>query len=667
VALVVAYHAFPQWLAGGFVGVDVFFVISGYLISSIVFQQMEAGRFSFAEFYGRRVRRIFPALLLVLATVYGLGQVLLLSQERRELFKHMAAGAGFVSNFVLWGEADYFDGVADTKPLLHLWSLAIEEQFYLAWPALLWLAWRVRKGVWPALLLLLAGSFALNLAGIRHDAVATFYSPQTRFWELLCGGALAWALRQPATAQGRGWPTGKVLCSAGLVLLGLAAWRLDAGHRYPGAWALLPVAAASALIAAGPQAWANRHLLSSRPLVWLGLLSYPLYLWHWPLLSLARIVAGETPSAEVRAAAVVAAFALAWLTWRWLERPLRQGGHGARKAMALSALMLVLGVGSYAGYRFKAVSAEESTLAAVSSQLGWQTQPGTPDQAGACRARFPERQPLTPVQRDDNFCLLAREGAAEVLMVGDSLGLSLFPGLSKHEGFNTLLLGASSAAPLYDTRTTEFDDGIRINNYRLTNHALDYALRDENVKVVVMVFLGGPNLARADSPYRITDIADPSDADARRVFTQALSRTLRKLHDKNKRVVYILPNPSLPYDVRGCVAAHRPFEPKVAKVCDEPAGAHLLRGGAAYRRWVAVVLKDFPQVTVFDAAGPVCDGARCWGFKDGQLLYRDKVHLSMDGSDRVAAELVPVIEAALRPVSPALAGTPAPGAHRGPP
>src|SRR6185369_7216370 len=124
--------------------------------------------------------------------------------------------------------------------------------------------------------------------------------------------------------------------------------------------------------------WANRHLLSSRPLVWLGLLSYPLYLWHWPLLSLARIVAGETPSAEVRAAAVVAAFALAWLTWRWLERPLRQGGHGARKAMALSALMLVLGVGSYAGYRFKAVSAEESTLAAVSSQLGWQTQPGTP-------------------------------------------------------------------------------------------------------------------------------------------------------------------------------------------------------------------------------------------------------------------------------------------------
>ena len=189
---VVAFHAFPNWIRGGFIGVDVFFVISGYLISTIIFENLDSGTFSFAEFYARRVKRIFPALLLVLTASYAFGWFALFADEYKQLGKHIAAGAGFVSNIVLWNEAGYFDSSAETKPLLHLWSLGIEEQFYVVWPLLLWLAWKQKFDLLTITIIVALVSFFLNINGVKEDTVATFYSPQTRFWELLCGSLLAW-------------------------------------------------------------------------------------------------------------------------------------------------------------------------------------------------------------------------------------------------------------------------------------------------------------------------------------------------------------------------------------------------------------------------------------------------------------------------------------------
>ncbi len=171
---VVVFHAFPNGLKGGFIGVDIFFVISGYLISSIIFQNLEKGTFSFGEFYARRVKRIFPSLILVLAASYAFGWFALFADEYKELGKHIAAGAGFVSNFVLWGEDGYFDYSAETKPLLHLWSLGIEEQFYIVWPFLIWLAWRRNFNILTVTVLVALASFYLNMRGIRFDSVATF-------------------------------------------------------------------------------------------------------------------------------------------------------------------------------------------------------------------------------------------------------------------------------------------------------------------------------------------------------------------------------------------------------------------------------------------------------------------------------------------------------------
>src|SRR5258705_10500629 len=200
---VVLYHAFPKELRGGYVGVDIFFVISGFLISSILFAEMTEGRFSFTIFYGRRIRRIFPALAVCLAAVLAYGFVTLTPSELAQLGKHVFFGAGFLSNIVLWSESGYFDSAASSKPLLHLWSLGIEEQFYIVWPALLWIAFKIKTATGRLLALLFIASFAVNIALSVTSISDDFYLPISRFWELLAGPGLAWGREMALTPSVR--------------------------------------------------------------------------------------------------------------------------------------------------------------------------------------------------------------------------------------------------------------------------------------------------------------------------------------------------------------------------------------------------------------------------------------------------------------------------------
>jgi peptidoglycan/LPS O-acetylase OafA/YrhL len=325
VLAVVLYHGWPNFFPGGFIGVDIFFVISGYLITSILVSELEHGRFHILGFYSRRIRRIFPALLLVLAATLAFGWVVLLPAEFRQIGKHVAGGGAFVSNLVLWNEAGYFDNLASTKPLLHLWSLGIEEQFYVLWPLLLWLVYRRRINFFVLIGLVFLLSMAANLTLVRSDVTAAFYSPASRFWELMAGGIGA-----QLSLHHRAWPApGRQLASAaGALLLAAGFVLIRPQDAFPGWWALLPVAGAFLLIMAGPHALLNRRVLAARPTVFVGLVSYPLYLWHWPLLSFGYIVNGDKPALLARVALIGAAFVLAVLTYRLVELPLRRlRGH----------------------------------------------------------------------------------------------------------------------------------------------------------------------------------------------------------------------------------------------------------------------------------------------------------------------------------------------------
>ncbi|MDZ4057014.1 MAG: acyltransferase family protein, partial [Polynucleobacter sp.] len=339
---VVMFHALPKALPSGFIGVDIFFVISGFLITSIIFSGLEKQSFSFLDFYSRRVRRIFPALIVVMLASLVAGWFILLADEYRQLGKHIAGGGLFVSNFMLLGESGYFDSSATLKPMLHLWSLAIEEQFYIVWPVFLMLAWLKKWGLLYVTMLLAALSFCINIWLVGTAPASAFYLPFSRFWELMLGGLLAYMnyYRPDLNARHKNQQSaaGALLLLAGLLLI-------DEERSFPGFWALVPTLGAALLISAGPAAWFNRKVLSHQLAVWFGLISYPLYLWHWPLLSFLSITDENSGRG---AKLLMAAFAvlLAWLTYRFVERPLR--GRSSRMIpLVLLALMLLVGAAGY--------------------------------------------------------------------------------------------------------------------------------------------------------------------------------------------------------------------------------------------------------------------------------------------------------------------------------
>ncbi len=350
---------------------DVFFVISGFLISSILFFQLEKDSFSFWNFYSRRIRRIYPALITVLIACLGIGwffpninaffqdTFFLANSEFAQLGKHVAGGAGFISNILLWFESGYFDNAAETKPLLHLWSLGIEEQFYILWPLLLWLAWKKRFNLFSVTALIAFVSVCLNLYWHKTKPILDFFSPQTRFWELLCGAMLAWAhlhfqqsmaplkdkindLLHFDSAKINKNLLSHVLSLFGMTLL-MATFFFTKGHGFPGKWALLPVLASILIIASGKKGWFNHWILSNPILVWLGKISYPFYLWHWPLLSMARLITRKPLPLWYCITAFPVCVLLAWLTTQFIENPLRFGTFSAIKTSALFVVMLCLG------------------------------------------------------------------------------------------------------------------------------------------------------------------------------------------------------------------------------------------------------------------------------------------------------------------------------------
>ena len=436
---VFAVHSIPDAVHGGFIGVDVFFVISGYLICLLTLQAQAEQRFSMLTFYARRIKRIVPALLLVLLVCLLFAVTLAFPRETREVGKHVAGGAAFVSNLLLWTEAGYFDQSSEFKPLLHLWSLGIEEQFYLVWPLLALALGRWRQRAALLIMLALVASFALNLVFVESKPKGTFFLPVTRFWELLIGVALAhcnhWVQGGPVAWLARCWrmtpPLTLVLtnaCSAaGAVALGLGVVLIDKNDHFPGAWALLPTLGTAALIAAGPQAWINRRVLSDSVLQFYGRISFSLYLWHWPLLTFPLLLGYRLEWLGL-VALLGLSVVLAFFTQRWIEAPAR---HSQRAPFTVPWLLAGLCSVGLAGI---ALSASDGML--------W---------------RYPSpMRPVAMAQAQDDYvhyrvghCFLRSEqeargwtedcidaapaGGPLVWLWGDSHAAALYPGLRREQ------------------------------------------------------------------------------------------------------------------------------------------------------------------------------------------------------------------------------------------
>lgn len=348
VLAVLIFHATPTWLSGGFAGVDVFFVLSGFLVARLIAADLTAGTFSYYEFYARRARRLFPALLLVLCVTLAAAPLFLVGEELRKLGAQIAASAAFAGNFLAWAQSGYFEGDAAYKPLLHLWSLGVEEQFYLLFPVCVVVLLRrsERAAAW---FIGLAGvaSFLACVALTNVDPDAAFYLPFTRFWELFAGAGLALAERRFRPPHGRA--ADAVALLGALVLIGSFVL-LDEQGLFPGWRAAGPVVGAVLLLVAGPNTWLARTTLSRGPLPWLGDVSYAAYLWHWPLLVFARHYTGQPLPPALALGLTACAVLIAWRSTILLERPFRSGSLSQVK-FATPGLVVAMAVVAVAAPR----------------------------------------------------------------------------------------------------------------------------------------------------------------------------------------------------------------------------------------------------------------------------------------------------------------------------
>jgi len=654
---VIIFHAFPDSIKGGFVGVDIFFVISGFLISSILFSDLEKNSFSFIDFYSRRIKRIFPALILVLLCCLVFGGFVLLADEYKQLGGHVAGGAGFFSNFILWQEVGYFDNAADTKPLLHLWSLGIEEQFYIVWPLLLYLVWKKRVNFLLLVSIIAAASFLVNLGSVGGYPEAAFFSPLSRFWELMTGSILAYLSLHPyrhlnsaSTAVSplmKNWlgldraSRANASAAVGLLLILSAVFGLDENATFPGWWALAPTLGAFLILQAGMDAWINRVLLANRVMIWIGLISYPLYLWHWPLLSFARIIEGQMPSAAMRLSAVILSVILAWATYRLVETPVRFRMRGRKVIGVLLALMACLGFMGYKIYKSDGLKYRLSNFQQSADPfLSPKTKLG--DARKLCKSRFPDAKGIC-------FSSQAKDTGSgkSVFFIGDSHSESLSTGfIDNNPDIPANSFGTFGCLPF-------------IGVERFTNHGpmgcssslmrdLSHLSKKPNEVVVITAryptYVTGTGFENTASLHEPNAVHIQLSGEPERheqvnyadVYRQGLRSTLAFLHQQNKQVVFVHQVPELGFDPKICV--DRPFRTNILNACRLPR-AEVEKRQKSYRTATAAVLAEFPEVRVFDPMAYLCDQTYCYARKDVQILYRDDDHLSLAGAGLLSAGL----------------------------
>jgi peptidoglycan/LPS O-acetylase OafA/YrhL len=630
---VIAFHVFPTWIRGGFIGVDIFFVISGYLISSIIFENLQRHSFSFTEFYVRRINRIFPTLLLMLVFCYSLGWFTLLAGDYQLLGKHIAGGAGFISNLMLWNESGYFAKSAEITPLLHLWSLGIEEQFYIGWPLLLWIAWKSKLNLLAVAIALALVSFTLNVYTVRVDAVAAFYSPQTRFWELMVGTLLAYLgvhfqpalvdiqsrldvlLRNMAdrTSLAVNTATLRSLQSMfGLMLIVAGFVIIASNRRFPGVWALLPTIGAALIITAGSKAWLNRTVLSSRILVWVGLISFPLYIWHWPLLVFLNIVRGSPPTTIDRIFMVVVAIVLSVLTYRLVERPIRTGGHRRSLAIVLLTLMTVMGCAGYDLFRRGGFPFRVTEPSGDYTKYG-QSLKALDISISSCPA-------VTGVQ--DSWCRTTE--FPTIALIGDSHADQMMERFlrSGNPEFGRLIsLGAGNCQPSLDS-----DSALRC--VKQISAALDAVVANPAIEYVVV------------SSWN-TEVKDRLNESI-----EGYKRTFDRLRKSHKKVVYVVDIPTLKTDPGACVNTTLEFRERFRKppnLC-VGAGPEDVVSMDEYLKLVLWIKSENPDVFVYDPRQSICPDGICKVMEQSIPVYSDAGHLSDFGGQSVIDSLIVQIQ-----------------------
>lgn len=616
VLAVVVFHAGFPGLLGGFVGVDVFFVISGYLIGGQVFREAVAGEFRFSRFYARRVRRILPALYALLAVLFGLGALLLTPLELRELGKESFAAVFGASNLLFYTAGGYFDPASDHLPLLMSWSLGVEEQFYIIFPILVLLCLRIRPRLFMPILI--AGtlvSFAGSIVLTHLNPKAAFYLLPTRAWELGLGAILALSERRSSS-----WtaprPVVDIAAVAAVAALAAAMALYRPAVAFPGWYALIPTLAAAILIAT-PGSLINRKILSCRPFVFIGKISYSWYLWHWPLFFLNRVLAPDGKGLPPLALLVLSLIPAA-ASWRWVEQPFRRRVLGEKTVLArygvvaaliaLPALLFFVTDG-WPGRFSPAVRQMSRTVSEA--------------RADPCLAPYGAVSPQDPAT-----CLPASAGP-RVLVLGDSHGSAIAPGFkarAAREGYGFGQITKSSCPPLWGfAREVPGRTGHFAQCQAFQREAFAYVERHPEIQVVVL------------ASYWSSDMTLTGDTGASVPLADALGATVARLTAIKRRVILVDDVPTFRFDPYSRVVGDMiPARAAVQRWFARTPGVFTARGGQMFDDPATPVLRSAANgqagVTFFDTKARLCGQEGCRYGAPDTLYYFDFQHLTTTGA-----------------------------------
>lgn len=635
---VVLFHAGVPMLGGGFVGVDIFFVISGYLICSIIHREIEQQRFSFAEFYARRARRILPALVAVLLVSSLTGLLVMTSQELRDFASSAAATVLAVANIYFWKTLNYFSAAAEYKPLMMTWSLAVEEQFYVFFPVLLLMLQRLKWRALPAVAALTVLSFAASVYLLNRNPMTAFFLLPSRAWEMGVGAMLAIAYR-PVTqwVDARPRALRETLAAAGLAMLAVAIFGYGHSTAFPGVAALLPVLGTALLIATGASV-INRHLLAARVLVFIGLVSYSWYLWHWPMLSFARLASDQTLSLATTCTIAALSFVIAVLSWRYIEVPFRTSTmptrpllwrYGAASvAMVAVAGVMIVGNGLPQRLPDHFVAVERSTV-----------NPSDP-----CLANYRQSQP------DLSAHCLATKGPS-LALIGDSHAAALAPAvraLAAREGLGYVQLTKMSCPTLTGvTRYMTNHPGHDRECGAFNRAAIDTIRANPAIQTVILTGYWSAPLddALQGQRYAVGDAgARTSAQQSRDNLAKGLRDTVTELQAAGKKVLLLKDVPMFDFDPPRSVAmAEIPARLALAKLLQQsPKGArfqvavqNIINRNDITNRFIDDAGAGLPAVTVLNPWQALCGNGYCRIGADNHLYYFDTQHVSGSGAARI--------------------------------
>ncbi|KQT34622.1 hypothetical protein ASG29_00115 [Sphingomonas sp. Leaf412] len=627
---VVLFHAGIAALSGGYVGVDVFFVISGYLITQTLLADIDRGRFSIVAFYERRIRRIYPALFAMLFVAFLASAFLLSSFDQQRFAKSMAATVLFASNVVFFRESGYFDAAAELKPLLHTWSLAVEEQYYIVFPLLLALVMRWGRGARNALLVAIAlGSLALSIYATPRWPGFNFYLPFTRAWELLAGALLAVgaipAVRRAAARE--------VLAVAGLAMIVAAIMLYRPGTPFPGLTAIPPVLGAALLIHAGEGTRVAR-LLTWRPVVYVGLISYSLYLWHWPVIVFTRFAMPESIGAPTAPAVIVgtiaASFVLGSLSMHTVERYFRNRDRFGRRAIFVGGAAGSLALLALAGLSFATQGlafrnpAAHAIVSRTAGELDRLNRSPCLKLAGAPPAA--------------GECVLGADVVPSIALFGDSSGAQLAASmdvLAKQRGLAVWQLTKAGCPPIAAARFVPAN-ALRRECPAFVARAQAAILADPAIRTVV---IAGRWDALAGDLYRAADAGgDPTLAAAQALASRRLAATAAAFRAAGKRVLMLGPIPLPPRDPFVCYRTALFAGRDVAACGGYPAAQEAARRGKAMATILDGVVRD--GVPVIATTDLFCDLRTCRTASAQGPLYMDDVHLTREAAAAVDARLL---------------------------